>query len=488
VRQSLQDVTTRSLSQRYGVRSVHCLLLLTYLVLPTCFGAESGELPAPTYFYDADSADARLQPRFDAPLVAPDDLFGSQRWPDNSTSVIGKYNSARPRRFNDSQVFRLRGRIDVDSIEPFQSAANQSTFGDLPNEFAFRRARIGAEGKLSSKSRYIGEIDLASGNVVLRDLYFGLGSVKDRGEIKLGHMREPFSLEGGTSANTFAFAERSPINTLDPARNWGVGFVRYSSATDSTLAAGIFQSGTDPSDVQFGITSDTALTGRVTKLVWNEDNGTHLMHFGLALSERFADYGIIAVNQRPRSPLLELGDSSESPFVPKITIPASFQQLVNLQWALVHGSAWMQAEFYCTIVAQHGGPPVFYHGSYVNVGYFLTGEHRKYLTETGVFGPVIVNRPVLSRFSSTDHIAEKGGGAWELTARISYLDFVDSNAPVAVQGQPVGTLLPQTTLGVNWYLADRLRIMFNYTLTTPFEVNTGWSTAGGFWTRLGMFW
>jgi phosphate-selective porin OprO/OprP len=452
-------------------------------------GSEHDELPAPTYFYDADSVPVQLRPPSDAPLIAgPDGLVSSQHSPDNSMSASSKYNSTPPRHFNDSKVFRLRGRIDVDAIESFQGAANQSTFGDLPNAFGFRRARIGAEGQLSSESRYIGEIDLASGNVVLRDLYFGLGSVKDRGEMKFGHMREPFSLEGGTSANTFAFAERSPINTLDPARNWGVGFVRYSSATDSTLAAGIFQSGTDPSDVQFGTTSDTALTGRVTKLIWDDGNGTRLMHFGFALSERFADYGIIAVNQRPTSPLLELGDSSESPFVPKITIPASFQQLINMQWALVHGSAWMQAEFYCTVVAQHDGPPVFYHGSYVNLGYFLTGEHRKYLTETGVFGPVIVKRPVLSRFSSSDHIAEKGGGAWEVTARLSYLDFLDNNAPVAEQGQPVGTLLPQGTLGVNWYLADRFRIMFNYTLTTPFEVNTGWSTASGFWTRFGMFW
>ena len=41
-------------------------------------------------------------------------------------------------------------------------------------------------------------------------------------EVRLGHYREPFSLEGGTSANFYAFMERSPINDLDPARSWGV--------------------------------------------------------------------------------------------------------------------------------------------------------------------------------------------------------------------------------------------------------------------------
>ena len=154
----------------------------------------------------------------------------------------------------------------------------------------------------------------------------------------------------------------------------------------------------------------------------------------------------------------------------------------------MNGPFWAQAEWYGTLIDQRGGKPVFFHGSYVSVGYFLTGEHRGYLTRNGVFGAVTVARPVLRRFSSQPFPRLRGRGAWELTARFSYLDFLDANTPTGPQVQLVGTAMPQATFGVNWYLADRLRIMFNYYYVMPNESNTGTSSASVFATRLAMFW
>src|SRR5690606_10339747 len=119
-------------------------------------------------------------------------------------------------------TFKLRGRVDADAIWSTQSALNEARFGELGDVVGLRRARIGAEGAFSADGRYIGEIDLASGNVVPRDVYVAFGDRSAGGESQWGHFREPFSLEGGTSARYFAFMERSPINLLDPARNWGV--------------------------------------------------------------------------------------------------------------------------------------------------------------------------------------------------------------------------------------------------------------------------
>jgi phosphate-selective porin len=48
--------------------------------------------------------------------------------------------------------------------------------------------------------------------------------------------------------------------------------------------------------------------------------------------------------------------------------------------------------------------------------------------------------------------------------------------------------LPELTLGVNWYLADRFRIMFNYTHAMPDEPNFGSSSANMFATRMAMYW
>jgi phosphate-selective porin OprO/OprP len=184
--------------------------------------------------------------------------------------------------------------------------------------------------------------------------------------------------------------------------------------------------------------------------------------------------------------LLDFGNSSASPFVPKIKIPARFQQLINLQFAMARGSFWAQTEWYGTVISQTNSPPVFYHGFHVDCGYFLSGEHRAYVRDSGVFGAVKVNRPVFSSASSRDR--PRGWGAWELTARFAYLDFFDPNAPLGPEGQLLGVRLSSPTFGVNWYLADHVRLLFNYTYDVPVEPNTGSSFASFFGTRLNVFW
>ena len=77
---------------------------------------------------------------------------------------------------------------------------------------------------------------------------------------------------------------------------------------------------------------------------------------------------------------------------------------------------------------------------------------------------------------------------WEMTARFAYLDFFDRNTPLGPNGQLVGIQLPAATFGVNWYLADRVRLMFNYSYEVPNEPNTGSSVANIYATRLGVFW
>ena len=382
-------------------------------------------------------------------------------------------------------TIRLRGRVDTDAIATTQSAANLATFGDLGDIVGLRRARIGVEGDLAVGGRYIGEIDLASGEVVIRDLFVGLGETQDGGEWRGGHYREPFSLEMATGANFFAFLERAPINVLDPARSWGLGLFRADSIAASTVALGVFRNGTDANDFQGGDGSTVGLTGRWTAAPLNVDCGQRLLHFGLAFSERLPENGVILINQQTQTPLLDLGDAATSPFLPHIRIPASFQQLLNLQVAAVRGPLWTQAEWYGSWIDQNGGGTVFLHGCYADCGWFLTGEHREYQATSGAFGPIRVNRPVFAC-----HAGDRptGFGAWELTARYAWLDFQDPDTPLGSAGQIVGIQLPEATFGVNWYLADRIRLMFNYTYAEPEEPNTDTSSASIFATRLNVYW
>ena len=129
---------------------------------------------------------------------------------------------------------------------------------------------------------------------------------------------------------------------------------------------------------------------------------------------------------------------------------------------------------------------MFFHGYHVDRGYFLTGEHRAYHATSGTLGEVRVQRPLLR--GRLDGDRQRGWGAWELAARITYLDFIDSDAPTGPGGERLGIRLPLSTVGVNWYLSDRVRVMFNYSYAVPDQINEVSSTANIFATRLAMFW
>jgi phosphate-selective porin OprO/OprP len=398
----------------------------------------------------------------------------------------GEYAMPRVWQLDDGCTFRWRGRIDMDSIWTTQSAANLAAYGELGDVVGLRRARIGAQGDLRDDRRYVLEIDLAEGVVVPRDIFVASGTPKQAGEYRLGHFREPFSLEGNTSANYYMFLERSPINDLDPARAWGLCLFRCNPGETATLAAGAFHNGSDLADFEAGNSAAVSFTARLTWAPILEDDGRRLLHLGFAVSERLVENGIVTVNQTPRRQLLDVADSTLSPFVDEINVPANFQQLFNLQCATCNGPFWTQAEWYGSIIPQVGGGPVYLRGFYVSCGYFLSGENREYEKDRGILGPVRVSRPLLCTRDTRDR--PHGGGAWELTARFAYLNYLDPDLPPDIDGDDVGTRMPQATFGVNWYLSDRLRWMFNYSYQTPHTVELGTSTAGVYAMRLNVFW
>jgi len=386
--------------------------------------------------------------------------------------------------FAPEYTLRLRGRIDADAIWVEQSAANEAAFGDIADVVGLRRAWVGIDGEWGGDRRYQLEIDLASGTPEPRDVFVAKGVRKDDGEYRLGHFREPFSLEGGTSARFIPFMERSAINMLDPGRSWGTGYFR--EFENSTLAIGAFHDGTGPANIETGPGSTFDFTGRWTMCPINEGEGRDLLHVGVSLSEMVPEDGTIVIKKRPQSSLLEFGDSSSSVFVSRVVLDATFQQVANLQLLRASGPFWAQAEWYGTWIDQTTAGTVYYNGCYVAAGYFLTGEHRRYDSGNGTLGAIRVNRPWLR-----GAVAENrpyGYGAWEVAARFAYLDFVDADTPLTANGQPQGVRLPQMTYGVNWYLSDRVRLMFNYQYDMPDEINTGTSTANTFSTRLAVFW
>jgi phosphate-selective porin OprO and OprP len=162
-------------------------------------------------------------------------------------------------------------------------------------------------------------------------------------------------------------------------------------------------------------------------------------------------------------------------------ISACDWQLYNLSAAWVIDSWSVQAEWTGAYINQLAGSPVFFHGFYVQMGYFLTGEHRQYDRKSGVFEHVHVQSPWIAPQGS-----DRGWGAWEIAARFDYLDMRDRSLLPPSHSQRDRILTG--TFGLNWYLNDYTRLMCNYTYAVPQEIVAGPSAAHLFGLRLAIHW
>lgn len=401
-----------------------------------------------------------------APVVIPDP-------PSASATTIPANPPTEPNplaeRLNLTPTFELRGRIEADAVLAAQSTSSKALIGDLQNAYGFRRARLGAQGVVGTSARWVAEIDFANGNFRPRDLYVALTALPGVREVRVGYFREPFSLEGATSSRFITFMERSPLNVLDPTRNWGVAGYWWPDSQRGTYALGVYRSDTNNGGFSSGDGGNWAVTTRATGLpVYEDAEGIfRLIHVGAAFSHRVPLNYVVKYAPAPQSSLLDTSDNPASPFLPTLNIPANAVQLYNLQAAAVYGSLSVQAEWFGTAIRQIGGGPVFLHGFYLDGSYFLTGEHRGYDRAEGAFSRVIVNRPLVRSAGAP----ATGFGAIELAARFTVADFVSNNLPLATSTPPPlapnGAVLYQATFGVNWYLNSYTRLMFNYTLAVP---------------------
>lgn len=383
-------------------------------------------------------------------------------------------------------TFQIRGRAEAEAIVAAQSAENKAAIGDLMNGYGFRRVRLGAQGSIGDAASWVSEVELAGGNVRLRDVFVGFDALPGVRQVRVGHFREPYSLEGMTSSNFITFLERSPLNTLSPARNWGVCGYWWPDDERVLFSLGAFRDATESNGQSLGDGDNWAYTVRLSGLPIYEPNKDdfRLVHVGGAFSQRVPPNGVINFSPRTSSNLLTVDDNPGSPLLPVLNIPANCYQLYNLQAALILGPFSLQGEWFAAVVQQTNAGVIFVNGFYVYGSYFLTGEHRGYNRTRGSFDQVDVLRPLIR--SRT----ESGGGfgAVELAARFSYADFSSSNLPLDENGAPTGTNLYELTAGVNWYLNNYTRVMVNYTAGIPDKVGLKPSVAHFFGIRTAIYW
>lgn len=373
--------------------------------------------------------------------VQKDGKDGKDGWEDTSSEKFG---------------VKVGGRImyDYNNIAD-QNDANLLKLGDQDDFVEARRVRLFAEGKGYGVFEYKLQLDFADDVTAMKDVYFAINDVPLVGQLVFGHRKAPFSLEELTSSKYITFMERSLPNVFAPGRELGVTVFNHAAGENVAWGFGAYFDDVDEGQKEkeadnMGI----LLAGRMTATPYYDEpsKGRYLVHVGLGGVYRDVGSDTVRFRQRPEAHIPDRWISTG-------TFDASNYGVLGLEAAAVWGSLSLQSEFmYVSVDDQFLADKPEYYSAYVYGSWFLTGEHRPYSRSSGTFGRV---KPLENFWIVPGCV---GTGAWELTARWSYLDLgggpnneyaFDDNGHLAGDQSDL-------TLGVNWYWNPNMRWMVNY--------------------------
>jgi phosphate-selective porin OprO/OprP len=323
---------------------------------------------------------------------------------------------------------KIGGRIMYD-----MAAWGEGHFSSRGTEF--RRVRLFSSGSMYQNVKYKLQLDFAGGQVAFKDVFIELNKLPIKGNLRIGHFKEPLRLEVLTSSKYITFMERGLTSAMSRERNSGIMYHTI-FAERISFQSGIFASA-DNSGNDKNIGRDINVTSRISYLAINTDE--RKLHIGISGSLRnsgnLTEYNITTRHEN------HLGT--------KISIYESNQKDVRLlayELSYVNGPLSVQGEY---VQSEIDNPDLVSNKNldlissyYGQVSYFLTGESRSYKSSLSGFGRVKPN----------NNYGENGWGALEIAARFSAIKVQESE------------LLENITLGVNWYLNPNTRMMFNYVM------------------------
>ena len=351
------------------------------------------------------------------------------------------------------------GRIMVDWATFDQNDASRVQAGDCFNGTEFRRARIFLKGEAFNVVDYKLQFDFA-GETAFKDVYMTVKELPMLGHVRIGHFKEPWSLEEQTSSKFITFMERGLNHVFSPERSNGIMAFDYSENENSTWAIGAFTTliGETPPEFPFDDYDDaggTSLTMRYTFLPWYDEatDGRRLLHTGLCYTYR--DIPELVPGGIDRFRLRTRPESHLANYVANTgwMDDANTVNAFDAEAALVYGPWSVQSEYTWYAISRTDNDNTMFHGGYVYTSWFLTGENRRYKRTSGHFDRV---KPFENffRVRTENGCVATGKGAWELGYRLSYVNLTDAG----IRG---GEVIDHT-IGLNWYLNPYMRIMFNY--------------------------
>lgn len=354
----------------------------------------------------------------------------------NSNAQDQKQDTIKKEKFSPS--FSTGGRImyDFNRIDSYDEGL--SFTGS-----EFRRARLEMSGEVAENIGFQFQADFANAVIRFKALFIYFDNIpKIGGKLSVGNIHEPFSLDQLTSSKYITFIERA--TTTDFILKWRTGFLYENFGLFKGkvgLQLAYTANNTQSSLVDIKLEEGRNISFRVSGLLIENKEKYELLHLGLSYShgtpirinENETRQFVIAV--KPESHMAKVSLFNVFDDVEDI-------QIGGLEVAYNWGRLSLQGEYVQAKVntnLENFNVPSYY--GYVS--YFITGEHRPYKQSENLFGRV---NPI------KDFNFKDDWGALEVALRYSSFDLTDAD-----KGK-----MDDITLGLNWYLNSRTRIMYNY--------------------------
>lgn len=384
--------------------------------------------------------------------------------------------------------FKPRGRIHYDVgyiAAPGAYAANRN----LGFNSRMRRVRLGAEGSMPGGFGYKVEADLVNANVAFGDV-FSSWTNKDKDIlVRVGNFETLNGLDQITSSNYITFLERGQMNdAFSNTRRLGAAAALLGKDDQYRFEAGLFTA----HSIDASFDNDGWIGA--ARGVYAPKIGSGRLHLAVNYQHREFQQnngGVTSVstnapmiNQVARYRARPFLQTTDVRFVDTGSFAAKGDDILGLELAAIFPKIYVASEAQWSNVRTYRpgdvatGLDAFasasqvtprqdpgFFGGYVELGYFLTGETRGY--KDNIWGRTKVLNP----------LSKGGAGAWQIAARLDYLDLNSQalkTAPINNFGTGVSTSASPTAalgrggkqtgaiFGLNWYPSDYIRIMMNY--------------------------
>ncbi len=361
---------------------------------------------------------------------------------------------------------KIGGRFYFDGVAGSQNDVADEIVGDMKSGAEFRTARLILKGGYYDMIEYEAGFDFSGSELDIKNVYIGFYNLPSGIDFRAGHFKEPWSLENLSSSTCNAMMERSPMNVLKDicgGRNNGLMWSNWHDADRWTWAAGIFTASMPESLEGADYSENFAFTGRLTFLPFYheyENGRKNLWHIGGSFSAR----KFCQESADDNGTQLKVKAGSNIPSSIMSTTPLYGLDSLNgflVETTLMSGAFSFDFEQSFLLMEDDYAGDATISAGYAQVSWVLTGESREYTKNGGHFERLKPNNPFIRTCRDGVRVCS-GMGAWQLAYRGGWIDLGDLSCSYYNDaGAKVGRTLNHT-VGLNWYLNENCRVMFNY--------------------------